>query len=103
MLSSMSDPERAPELLSLRGEVRSWRFYDHFRADSDAPARQSQIGTLTPVLAHDGRDLPAALQTIRAIGDRAALDAAVDDAFPGETAIEGQGLLDAPPWKWPER
>lgn len=21
----------------------------------------------------------------------------------GETAIEGQGLLDAPPWKWPER
>jgi predicted ATPase len=83
MLSSMSDPERAPELLSLREEVRSWRFYDHFRADSDAPARQSQIGTLTPVLSHDGRDLAAALQTIRAIGDRAALDAAVDDAFPG--------------------
>ena len=21
----------------------------------------------------------------------------------GETAIEGQGMLDAPPWKWPER
>jgi hypothetical protein len=21
----------------------------------------------------------------------------------GETAIEGQGLLDSPPWKWPER
>jgi predicted ATPase len=83
MLSTMSDPERAPELLSLREEVRSWRFYDHFRADSDAPARQSQLGTLTPVLAHDGRDLAAALQTIRAIGDRAALDAAVDDAFPG--------------------
>ena len=83
MLSTMSDPERAPELLSLREEVRSWRFYDHFRADSEAPARHSQIGTLTPVLAHDGRDLAAALQTIRAIGDGPALDAAVDDAFPG--------------------
>jgi predicted ATPase len=83
MLSTMSDPERAPELLELREEVRSWRFYDHFRADADAPARQSQIGTLTPVLAHDGRDLAAALQTIRAIGDGSALDAAVEDAFPG--------------------
>jgi predicted ATPase len=83
MLSTMSDPERAPELLELREEVRSWRFYDHFRADAEAPARQSQIGTLTPVLAHDGRDLAAALQTIRAIGDGPALDAAVEDAFPG--------------------
>jgi predicted ATPase len=83
MLSVLSDPERAPELLSLREEVRSWRFYDHFRADADAPARQSQIGTFTPALAHDGRDLAAALQSIRAIGDGAALDAAVDDAFPG--------------------
>ncbi len=83
MLSEMSDPERAPELLALREEVRSWRFYDHFRADSDAPARHTQIGTRTPVLAHDGRDLAAALQTIREIGDRDALAAAVEDAFPG--------------------
>lgn len=83
MLSVMADPERAPELLNLREEVRSWRFYDHFRADADAPARLPQIGTLTPVLTHDGRDLAAAIQTIREIGDRPALDAAVDDAFPG--------------------
>ena len=83
MLSVMSDPDRAPELLALREEVRSWRFYDHFRADSDAPSRHTQIGTRTPVLAHDGRDLAAALQTIREIGDRPALDAAVEDAFPG--------------------
>jgi predicted ATPase len=83
MLSTLSDPERAPELLNLREEVRSWRFYDHFRADAEAPARQSHIGTLTPVLAPDGHDLAAALQTIRAIGDGPALAAAVDDAFPG--------------------
>lgn len=86
MLSTLSDPERAPELLNLREEVRSWRFYDHFRADSQAPARQSQIGTFTPALAHDGHDLAAALQSIRAIGDGAALDAAVEDAFPGARA-----------------
>ena len=83
MLSMIADPERAPELLALREEVRGWRFYDHFRADSDAPARHTQIGTRTTVLAHDGRDLAAALQTIREIGDRPALDAAVEDAFPG--------------------
>lgn len=83
MLSSLADPERAPELMNLREEVRSWRFYDHFRADADAPARHAQIGTRTPVLSHDGRDLAAAMQTIVEIGDRAAMDAAVDDAFPG--------------------
>lgn len=83
MLAEMSDPERAPELLNLREQVRGWRFYDHFRADTDAPARHTQIGTRTPVLSHDGRDLAAAIQTIREIGDRPALDAAVDDAFPG--------------------
>jgi predicted ATPase len=83
MLSELSDPERAPELMSLREEVRGWRFYDHFRADADAPARHRQIGTLTPVLSNDGRDLAAALRTIHEIGDRAALAEAVDDAFPG--------------------
>jgi predicted ATPase len=83
MLAEMSDPDRAPELLALREEVRSWRFYDHFRADADAPARHTQIGTRTPVLAHDGHDLAAAIQTIREFGDVEALAEAVDDAFPG--------------------
>jgi predicted ATPase len=83
MLSVIADPQRAPELLNLREEVRGWRFYDHFRADSDAPARQTQIGTRTPVLSHDGRDLAAAIQTIIEIGDRRALASAIEDAFPG--------------------
>jgi len=34
------------------------------------------------VLHHDGRDLAAALQTIREIGDAEALDEAIADAFP---------------------
>lgn len=83
MLSQVADPRRTPELLALREQIRSWRFYDHFRTDAAAPARMPQIGTHTPILGHEGADLAAALQTIREIGDIAALDAAVDDAFPG--------------------
>jgi predicted ATPase len=95
MLSEFADPQRAPELLGLRDRIRSWRFYDHFRTDAAAPARASQIGTRTLVLGHDGADVAAALQTIREIGDEAALDAAVESAFPGsrltiETADDGR-------------
>ena len=82
-LAEIGDPERSPELLAVREQLRSWRFYDGFRTDPDAPARRTQIGTRTPVLSDDGRDLAAALQTIREIGARADLDRAVDDAFPG--------------------
>jgi predicted ATPase len=85
MLSELADPRRAPELLTLREQIRSWRFYDHFRTDADAPARKPQVGTYTPVLGHDGADLAAALQTIRETGDSQALDTAIDDAFPGAT------------------
>src|SRR5262249_46036261 len=83
MLSELADPQRAPELYLLRERMRSWRFYDHVRTDADAPARAVQIGTRTPVLAHDGADLAAAVQTIREVGDAEGLDAAVDAAFPG--------------------
>ena len=83
MLSEFSDPRSAPEMVSVRERVRSWRFYDHFRTDVDAPARQPQVGTHTPVLADDGADLAAALQTVREIGDGEALDRAIEDAFPG--------------------
>ena len=73
----------SPEVLHLRETIRGWRFYDHFRSDPDAPVRQPQLGTRTPVLHHDGRDLAAALQTILEIGDPRALHAAISDAFPG--------------------
>jgi predicted ATPase len=86
MLSELSDARRAPEITAIRDTVRSWRFYDHFRVDLDAPARQPVVATRTPVLAPEGRDLVAALETIREIGDGAALDRAVDDAFPGASA-----------------
>lgn len=85
MVTHCSDPREAVELLLLRERMRDWRFYDHFRTDAEAPARRRQVGTYTPVLASDGADLAAAIQTICEIGDGAALHATVDDAFPGAT------------------
>ena len=85
MLTELADPGRAPELLAVREQIRAWRFYDGFRVDAEAPARRTQVGTRTPVLDHDGADLAAAIQTIREIGDSAALDRAIADAFDGST------------------
>jgi predicted ATPase len=85
MMTQFADPRNAPEMLTLREQIRSWRFYDHFRTDVDAPARLPQIGTHTPVLSNDGADMAAALQTIREIGNPEALDNAVGDAFPGSS------------------
>lgn len=83
MMTHVSDPRNAPEVLALRESIRAWRFYDQFRTDADAPARSPQIGTHTPILGNDGDDLAAAIQTIREIGDDDALRAAVEDAFSG--------------------
>jgi len=76
--------------IAIKKGGRAQRFYDHFRTDAEAPARQPQIATYTPVLSHDGRDLAAAIQTITEIGDAPALAHAINDAFPG-SAIEISG------------
>jgi predicted ATPase len=89
MLTRIADPQRAPEVLTVRETIRAWRFYDHFRVDAEAPIRSPQLGTRTATLANDGRDLGPALQTIREIGDDEALDRTIQDAFPGSVlAIE---------------
>jgi len=85
MLTHCANPEDGMELLLLRERLRDWRFYDHFRTDSDAPARRRQVGTRTPVLASDGADLAAAIATIQEIGIEGELEGAVSDAFPGAT------------------
>ena len=82
VMTHVADPRSAPETLFLRESIRAWRFYDHFRTDVDAPARLSQIGTRTPILANDGADIAAAIETIREIGDPETLVAAISDAFP---------------------
>lgn len=87
LLSQIGDPGRFPEVFALRGHLGGWRFYHEFPTDSSAPARSSQVGVRTPVLANDGHDLAAAITTIFKIGDGHALRSAVDQAFPG-TDIE---------------
>lgn len=89
MLASVADPQRAPEMLAIRESVRGWRFYDHFRTDSESPARASQVGTFTPVLDHDGSNLAAALQTILEIRPDEALTETLEDAFPGSQLSVG--------------
>jgi predicted ATPase len=92
MMTHCNDPQEGLELLIVRERMRDWRFYDHFRTDRDAPARRPQVGTHTAVLASDGSDLAAAIQTIREIGDEAAFDAAIGDAFAGaEVSIDIAG------------
>jgi predicted ATPase len=82
MMTHCAEPRSTPEALRLREEMRGWRFYDQFRVDAEAPARQPQIGTHTPVMANDGADFAAAWQTIAEIGDHEALAESVSDAFP---------------------
>ncbi|MGD7789357.1 AAA family ATPase [Propionibacteriaceae bacterium Y1700] len=83
LLSEFADPDRTPEVTAVREGIRQWRFHDSFRTDPEAPARQPQIGTRTPVLDHEGALLAPALQTILESGDAAALGQAIDDAFEG--------------------
>lgn len=83
MLSELSDPVAIPEVHAVKQAVRQWRFYDTFRTDRHSSIRVPQIGTRTTVLDHDGHALVAALRTICEIGDKQALDDAIDDAFPG--------------------
>ena len=69
LFTAVSDPLEAPEVFQLRNTILSWRFYDSFRTDRQAPARSGRIATRTPSLAGNGEDLAAAVQTILGIGD----------------------------------
>jgi predicted ATPase len=91
MVTHCADPEDGAELFTTRERMRNWRFYDALRTDPDAPARRPQVMTYTPVLSADGADLAAAIATIKAIGDTAALDNAVEHAFTGSRLETGRG------------
>lgn len=82
-LSQIMEAHLYPELAYFRSELSSWRFYHQFRTDTESPLRRPQVGVRTPVLASSGEDLAATLQTIVEDGDLAALEGAIDAAFPG--------------------
>jgi predicted ATPase len=99
VLSEFAHPGELPEVACVRDRLRSWRFYDGFRVDADAPARRPHVGTRTPVLADDGADLPAAVQTIIEAGSGSGsteLAAAIADAFEGATmsVVSTGGVFD---------
>lgn len=88
VLTEFADPSKLAELTAVRDRLRSWRFYDGFRVDHGAPARRSQIGTRTTILADDGSDLAAAIQTIIEAGSGSGADElrdAIAEAFNGAT------------------
>lgn len=95
VLAEYAHPHALPELAAVRDRLRGWRFYDGFRVDAGAPARHPQVGTRTPVLADDGSDLAAAIQTILESGFDD-LDRAVAEAFDGATVSVAihDGLFD---------
>jgi predicted ATPase len=94
VLSQIIDPHLYPEISTVRSQILSWRFYHHFRTDSDSPLRQPQIGVQTPVLSRDGCDLAAALRTVMEVGDDCALREAIAQAFGGAALlIESQETL----------
>lgn len=82
-MSQISDAHRYPLMAQFRHSVSGWRFYHQFRSDIDSPLRHPQVGVRTYVMAPDGADLAAALQTIIESGDREGLDECVELAFPG--------------------
>lgn len=82
-LAQISEPHRYPEISQLRETMRRWRFYHHFRTDTESPLRRPRVGVMTSVLDHDGSDLAAALQTIVEIGDAESLNEAVASALGG--------------------
>lgn len=95
VLAEFAHPGELPELATVRDRLRGWRFYDGFRVDAGAPARQPQVGTRTPVLSDDGSDVAAAVQTILEAGFDD-LSTAVAQAFDGATVSVAarDGLFD---------
>lgn len=85
MLSEVRDAVSYPALAAARETILAWRFYHQFRTDVDSPMRRQQVGFWSPVLAHDGSNLAATLQSICESGKLYALDEIIGSAFPGIT------------------
>lgn len=83
MISELRDGIRHPAVAAAREILLAWRFYHHFRTDAGSPLRRPRLGSWSPVLAHDGSNLAATLQTLIEASHGDTLNAAIDSAFPG--------------------
>jgi predicted ATPase len=95
MLSEVRDGIRFPALAATREVFLRWRFYHQFRTDFDSAMRRPRLGSWSPVLAHDGSNLAATLQTIIESGFEDPLNEAVEAAFPGLewNLCDGDGIF----------
>ena len=82
MLSYIRDAVSYPALALAREDILSWRFYDGFRNDTDSPLRKGSARAWSPVLAMDGANLAATLQTIRESSFPDRLEEVIAMAFP---------------------
>lgn len=81
---ALDDPARFPELHDARRAMLDWRFYHDLRTDPDSPLRRPSLAVASPTLRSDGGNLAAVFATLVHLRqDTAALDRAIDDAFPG--------------------
>ncbi len=88
LLGRLEDPSRYPELDAVRRTLLQWRFYHSLRTDAASPLRRPCPAIATPSLASDGSNLAAVFATLAWIReDTAALDAAIDLAFPGARLV----------------
>ncbi len=83
IIAELADWSATPELVQLRRVMSAWRFYDGLRTDPASPARTPCVATRTEVLADDGHDLPAAVQTILESAWAGPLRQAVAEALDG--------------------
>lgn len=93
ILCSIRDKDNHSSLALVREQILSWRFYDHFRTDSEAPLRKPSPCFWSPVLHQDGSNLAAALQSISESFGAERLSEIVALAFPDHhLTISGAGL-----------
>jgi predicted ATPase len=83
MLAEVRDGTAYPALAATREILLRWRFYHQFRSDADSAMRRPQVGFHSPVLAHDGSNLAATLQSIDEADQRGSISKMVETAFPG--------------------
>ncbi|AZZ41185.1 ATP-binding protein [Acidipropionibacterium jensenii] len=91
IIDELADRSATPELVGLRRVMSAWRFYDGLRTDPASPARTPCVATRTEVLADDGADLPAAVQTILESAWAGPFCRAVAEALDGAEVQVGEG------------
>ncbi|BDS07555.1 ATPase [Oceaniferula spumae] len=103
ILSHIRDAVSYPALALAREDILSWRFYDGFRNDVESPLRQGSPRAWSPVLATDGANLAATLQTIRESSFPYRLDEVINMAFPNHSLgiVGGDSKLHIE-WSLPE-